>query len=240
MTGLPRGEIKKILDSKDSVAGMSQDNLPARRVLAGWHDDPGFLDSSGMPLVLPIFGKRRTFERLVEKYGSGLPVRAMLDELIQLNAVEQIQDQKLRPLARVPISTGLSSRSIAAIGERGRDLLATLAHNVRLHSQPLFEATALVEEGDPDVVTIVRREITQQGTNFINGANSLLIRSQRKRIQNKTSTPKCTHRVGVTVFYFEDRNPGEERSGVEQRSSRKNLRRQKRIHQRAHQIAAAE
>jgi len=236
MTGLPRGEVKKILDSRDGVIGIRADNLPARRVLAAWHDDPSFLDAAGMPAILPIFGRKRSFERLVEKHGAGLPVRAMLDELLQLNAIEQMKGQKLRALARLPISTGLSSRSIAAIGERGRDLLATLAHNVRLRSKPLFEATALVEEGDPDMVNLVRREITEQGTNFINGANSLLTRSQKKRSHPQNSAHKAKRRLGVTVFYFEDRISGEDVVRPEQAGRRKNLKRLKR----APHIAAPE
>jgi hypothetical protein len=162
----------------------------------------------------------------------------MLDELIQLNAVEQLERQKLRALARVPIPTGLTSRSIAEIGERGRDLLATLAHNVRLRSQPLFEATALVESGDSEMVTLIRREITEQGTSFINGANSLFSRSQRKRGPKKTTQKTC--RLGVTVFYFEDGTASEHPTTSDLMGRRKNLRRQKRNTHRASDIVRAE
>ena len=144
MTGLPRSEVTRILNSLDSASQARPDHHPARRVLAAWHDDPRFLAPNGEPAILPIFGRRRSFEQLVDRYGAGIPVRAMLDELIQLDAVEQVEDQKLQAKARVPISTGLSSRSIAAVGERGRDLLETLTHNLRNRTQPLFEATTLI------------------------------------------------------------------------------------------------
>jgi hypothetical protein len=228
MTGLPRSEVTKILSSLDSVSTAKPDQHPARRVLAAWHDNPRFLGANGVPAVLPIFGKKHSFERLVERYGAGIPVRAMLDELIQLDAIERLEDQKIRAKARVPVMTGLTSRSIAAVGERGRDLLRTLAHNVRQNSQPLFEATALIDDGDLDMVTLVRREIMEQGTNFINGTTSLLNRSQRKR-NSKAVRSSRTCRLGVTVYYFQDEtNASDNTAIVGRHSHRKNLRRQER------------
>ena len=226
MTGLPRSEVTRISGASDSLPKSKPDHHPARRVLAAWHDDPRFLAPNGDPAVLPIFGKRRSFERLVERYGAGLPVRAMLDELLQLDAVERLEDQKVRAKSRVPIMTGLTSRSIDAVGERGRDLLETLAHNVRRSAQPYFEATAVVDDGDPDLTNFLRREIADQGTNFINSATSLLNRSQVKR-SSKTSKSSKAVRLGVTVYYFQEEPPNnEEAVGVGIHGRRKNLRRQ--------------
>jgi hypothetical protein len=226
MTGLPRSEVTRILGSSDSAPKSKPDQHPARRVLAAWHDDPRFLASNGDPAVLPIFGKRRSFERLVERYGASIPVRAMLDELVQLDAVERLEDQKVRAKSRVPIMTGLTSRSIAAVGERGRDLLETLAHNVRRSAQPYFEATAVIDDGDLELVNFLRREIAEQGTNFINSATSLLNRSQIKR-GSKTAKSSRPVRLGVTVYYFQEESPNDdEATGIGTHGRRKNLRRQ--------------
>jgi hypothetical protein len=226
MTGLPRSEVARIGGSLDSVPKAKPDHHPARRVLAAWHDDPRFLAPNGDPAVLPIFGKKRSFEHLVERYGVGIPVRAMLDELVQLDAVERLEDQKVRAKSRVPIMTGLTNRSIAALGERGRDLLETLAHNVRRSSQPFFEATAVIDDGDLELVNFVRREIAEQGTNFINSATSLLNRSQIKRTAKAAKSPR-TARLGVTVYYFQEESPNDDESTVVgTHNRRKNLRRQ--------------
>jgi hypothetical protein len=226
MTGLPRSEVTRILGSSDSMPKSKPDQHPARRVLAAWHDDPRFLAPNGDPAVLPIFGKKRSFERLVERYGASIPVRAMLDELMQLDAVERLEDQKIRAKSRVPIMTGLTNRSITAVGERGRDLLETLAHNVRRSTQPYFEATAVIDEGDLELVNFLRREIAEQGTNFINSATSLLNRSQIKR-SSKTAKSSRGVRLGVTVYYFQEESPSnDEAIGVGTHGRRKNLRRQ--------------
>ena len=81
VTGLPRSEVSRILKSDDVSPRKRLGQHPARRVLAAWFDDPRFLAANGDPAVLPIFGKRRSFEQLVATYGGGIPVRAMLDEL---------------------------------------------------------------------------------------------------------------------------------------------------------------
>jgi hypothetical protein len=228
MTGLPRSEVTKILNSEDSAIDAAPDHHRARRVLAAWHEDLKFLAPDGEPAILPIFGKKRSFEDLVERYGRGIPVRAMLDELMQLGAVECLDDQKVGARSRVPVMTGLTGRSIAALGERGRDLLETLAHNVRFAAEPYFEATAVVDDGDPEMATVVRREIREQAANFINGANSLLSRSQPKRSARTTLKPTKTCRLGVTVYYFQDQTPaGDEAAPPTALARRKNLRRRR-------------
>jgi hypothetical protein len=228
VTGLPRSEVARILTSDDISPGKRLGQHPARNVLAAWFDNPRFLAANGDPTALPIFGKRRSFEQLVAMHSRGIPVRAMLDELTQIDAVEILEGQRVRPKCRVPILTGMTDSAIAAIGERTRDLLETLTNNLRRASKPLFEGTALADETDPEMVSLIRREIAEQGTNFINSANSLLSRSsaKAKRLIPKTSTK---YRLGVTVYYFQDDIEGATES--KPRSTyrhRKNLRRQRR------------
>jgi hypothetical protein len=226
MTGLSRSEVSKILGSSDAAPKAPPGQHPARRVLAAWYDDPRFLAGSGEPTVLPIFGKRRSFDQLVSLYGGGIPVRAMLDELTLIGAVERLPDQKVRAKSRVPILTGLTTSAIAAVGERCGDLLQTLLGNLHRPSVPLFEATALVCDAELDMVPMVRRELAEQGASFINGANSFLKRSRIKpgAVALK-SAAKC--RVGVSVYYFEEKIGDSVLSREVNKGGRKNLRRQR-------------
>jgi hypothetical protein len=201
VTGLPRSEVARILKAKDASPGKRIGEHPARKVLAAWFDDPRFLSTNGDPAVLPIFGKRRSLEQLVGLYSGGIPVRAMLDELTQLDAVERLPDQRVKARSRIPILTGLSATAIAAIGERTRDLLETLTGNLRRASKPFFEGTALLDEADVESVSLLRREIADQGSSFINSANSLF---SRARVNRSASRVLPTCRLGVTVYYFQD------------------------------------
>jgi hypothetical protein len=227
ITGLPRSEVARLLGAEDLSTKRRLGQHPARKVLAAWYDNPRFLRVNGDPAVLPIFGKRRSFERLVAMYSGGIPVRAMLDQLTQINAVEVLSGQRVKAKSRVPIFTGLTSSAIAIIGERAGDLLETLKSNLRATTTPLFEGTALMADIDFGAVPLVRREIAEQGAAFVDGANSLLARARAKPRRSKlTASPKC--RVGVTVYYFQDEIASEInfRSAV-RGGRRKNLQRRK-------------
>jgi len=173
-------------------------------VLAAWYDNRRFLGANGDPAVLPIFGRRKSFERLVAIHSGGIPVRAMLDQLSQINAVEVLAGQRVKAMSRVPIFKGMTSTAIANVGERAGDLLATLTSNLRTKSNPLFEGTALLSDIDIGAVPLVRRQIAEQGAAFIDGATSLLARSRiEPRRLNLKRYPQC--RVGVTVYYFQEK-----------------------------------
>ena len=227
ITGLPRSEVSRILSSNDVSPSKRLGEHPARRVLAAWFDDPRFLAANGDPAVLPIFGKRRSFEKLVAIHSRGIPVRAMLDELTQIDAVERLEDQRVKAKSRLPILTGRTGSAITVIGERAKDLLDTLMNNLRCTSKPLFEGTALTDEADVEMVSLIRREIAEQGANFINSANSLFSRSSVKARRLVKRPTKC--RLGVTVYYFQDDIDGAPESVPETTyRHRKNLRRQRR------------
>ena len=223
-TGLPRSEVARILNERDKLSRAPRGEHPVRRVLAAWHEDSGYLTLDGEPSVLPIFGGRGSFERLVKIYSGGTPVRAMLDELTRINAIERLPDQRISVKARLPIFTGLNRNAITIVGERGGDLMDTLIHNVRLSTKPLFEATALVSDADPALIAVIQREITQQGSNFINGAHLLLSRSRTKHSQ-ALQHPAKGRRVGVTVYYFQEQNQPVNASVNSRIAHRTNLRR---------------
>jgi uncharacterized protein DUF6502 len=224
ITGLPRSEVTKI-SSEDDYVRTKQGQPAARRVLAAWFENPSFLAPNGEPATLSIFGKKRSFEKLVSAHGGGIPVRAMLDELTQLDAVERVGNDHLRAKSRTPVSVGLTPEAIGAIGQRCSDLIQTLMKNVRHSEPPLFEATSLVQDADSDLMSVIRREISRQGASFIGGANSLLKRT-RKHLNSARSAPALKCRAGVTVYYFEDvEDSGSEEGGDRERSPRRNLHR---------------
>jgi hypothetical protein len=225
MTGLPRTEVARILSAGDASSGRHAGQHPARKVLAAWYSTAAFLRSNGDPDVLPIFGRRRSFEQLVATHSGGIPVRAMLDQLAQIDAVEILPGQRVRAKSRLPIFTGLTRNAVAIIGERAGDLLETLKGNLRATAKPLFEGTAVVVDVDVDSVPLLRRELEQQGAAFIDTANSLLARSRTKSRRSASKEPqKC--RVGVTVYYFQDETLSESGFGAPLGGGRrKNLRR---------------
>jgi hypothetical protein len=203
VTGLPRSEVARILNAEDDFPRKRTGQHPARKVLAAWYGNQRFLAANGDPAVLPIFGKRRSFECLVARYSGGIPVRAMLDQLTQIQAVEILTGQRVKARSRLPIFTGLTSHGISSLGERTSDLLETLKRNLQSSNSPLFEATAVVTDIEASAVPLIRRELTDQGLAFVDSANSLFARSRTKPMASGQKGPsRC--RIGVTVYYFQD------------------------------------
>ena len=226
LTGLPRSEVTRLLAKHPSLGFSEWVQHPTRKVLSGWFDDSAFLTNEGYPAILPAFGRRKSFERLVDKYGGGVPVRAMLDELTRIDAIEWLGGQRIRPRNRIPMMTGLTATSILMMGERGRDLLETLLANAHAKRDPLFEATAATESIDDAGLSIGRREILQQGTSFINSIDGLFDQLRQSAANKSRKRSHSTKRVGVTVFYFEDSaTPDFNKSGANAMVPRKNLRR---------------
>ncbi len=226
ITGLCRAEVARILEANEPRLTSRGGQHPVRRVLAAWHDTQRFLAANGDPAVLAIFGRRKSFEQLVAAHSGGMPVRAMLDQLTQIGAAEILSGQRVRVKSRVPIFKGMTCSAIANFGERAGDLLGTLKHNLQTESTPLFEGTAFVGDVDIGAVPLVRRQLADQGSAFIDGATSLFSRSRSKLRRPKKKTPQC--RVGVTIYYFEDEiaTSGALRSSIDL-GRRKNLQRQR-------------
>jgi hypothetical protein len=103
MTGLARTEVARILETPEPPVDSHIGQHPARRVLAAWHENREFLNAKGNPAVLPIFGARKSFEQLVAQYGGASPVRAMLDQLTEIGAVEILAAQRVKVRSRVPL-----------------------------------------------------------------------------------------------------------------------------------------
>jgi hypothetical protein len=226
ITGLPRSEVAKLPLEADAYVNAKLGQPAARRILAAWFESPSFLTPNGEPATLSIFGNKRSFEKLVSMHGGGIPVRAMLDELTQLDAVERVGDNHVKAKSRTPVSVGLTREAIGALGERCSDLIRTLMKNVRRSDHPLFEATSLVQDADLHLMPVIRREISRQGASFISGTNSLLKRiSKNPRVARSDPAPRC--RVGVTVYYFEDAEESDAvgGSGGRKQTPRTNLRR---------------
>jgi hypothetical protein len=225
ITGLPRSEVTKISSEPDDYVNAKLAQSVARRILAAWFKSPRFLTPNGEPATLSIFGKKRSFEKLVSAHGGGIPVRAMLDELTQLDAVERVGDNHVKAKSRTPVSIGLTPEVIGALGQRCSDLIQTLMKNVRRSDHPLFEATSLVQDADFDLMPMIRREISSQGASFIDETNSFLKRIRKNpRVARPNPAARC--RLGVTVFYFEDaKETNAAAVGGRKRVPRTNLRR---------------
>jgi hypothetical protein len=115
ITGIPREEVSRILNSSESLASgaMEARQNVLSKILRAWHCDADYLTAARRPRDLKIFGGGQTFESLVKTYGQGIPIRAILDELKRVGAIQLLtSSQKIRPKRSIAINPRITYKKI--------------------------------------------------------------------------------------------------------------------------------
>jgi Family of unknown function (DUF6502) len=200
MTGIPRAEVSRILKSSGSltIGAIERRQNITNRILSGWHSDPHFLTAGGRPRNLKIFGDGATFECLVRKYGQGLPIRAVIDELERVGAIQLVSSSQTI-LSKMPI-----------------------AINPRITDQKIKEFDATVDSLFPYLLSPSNAAFVEKvfGTKVWSGPVPLLRRRAEpnavallRELQSKLAKKRAKHRpnetqkvaqLSVTIVYKEE------------------------------------
>ena len=199
ITRIPRGEVSRILNSSGSLtigAIKGRQNITSK-ILSAWHRDPNYLTASRRPRNLKIFGAGPTFESLVRKYGQGIPVRAVLDELKHVGAIQLLtSSQKIIPKMSLAINPRITYKKISDLDATTDDLFLRL---------PSFSDSAFVEKVSGTKVwsgrvPLIRRKF---------GANAMAL---LRELQTELALKKAKHhpedeqhmaRLSVKIVYSE-------------------------------------
>ncbi len=222
-TGIPRAEISRILRiplDRGATLGAA-DQHATNRILAVWHEEPNYVNSSGQPVLLRIFGPNPSFDALVKRQGGGIPTRALLDELVRTGSVEIVGALHVRAKSFFAADRGLSPGAIKAFGDRGAELLATMLAKMRDPESVQFLSNVETPVAAADSLPIYRREIATRGEHFLAGLRDSLFAADLPKRARRAGAP--TPRVSVTVFYHEKATKKALEMGA--RAPRRNLRR---------------
>lgn len=222
-TGIPRGEISRILKSNEDSSRQFTDRRQqsTNRILSAWHQDPRFTTPAGKPADLKIYGKGATFEALVRNYGRGIPTRAMLDELTRAGAAEVLSSRLVRVKTLVAVDRGVTPRVIRSFGERATELLSTMLQNMRNPDSPQFIANISEATISPAVLPLIRKELAIKGADFLADIHEFLMRDTAD--ESTKRRPSRSSRVSVTIYYHE--SPHKVMSKKQVVRKRQNLRR---------------
>ena len=154
MTGISRAEASRILRQDYPAAAQIRDRTlsPANRILKAWHSDARFLTAERAPAELKLFGRGLTFESLVNQYGRGIPVRAILDELTRIGAIELRASQGIYPRTSVAVDQRITPQMIKVFGSGAADLFS-----------PVSRATGLTMGKRPKENSDRRRNLRRDG-----------------------------------------------------------------------------
>lgn len=97
LTGLTRREVDRLLIMREPAVEETRTVFHrCVRVLSAWMNEPGYQDANGRPCDLAVKGPHGSLEWLVRHYCRDIPVRAMLDELLDRDCVVQPSRERVR------------------------------------------------------------------------------------------------------------------------------------------------
>ncbi len=175
------------------------------RVLTAWTRDADFQDEQGQPRVLDPSDGASGFAALVRRYSGDMPVRAVLDELLRVGAVQRLADGGLQLVQRAFVPRGAADK-IDVLGSEVADLVRTIDHNIAQgDADPRFQRRVMYHDVPPSLIAEFRKISATQ-------AMALLVKLDgwlAAKTAAAEAAPKTTNeplvRLGMGIHYFEER-----------------------------------
>jgi len=207
LTGITKEEVHRIraLDEKDdSEVGLNR----IARVLQGWSQDPEYLGPYGLPLEIPLLGDGISFEQLVKTYADDVTPRALLEELVRVNAALETDDGYVRLLNRTYLPTPLDPVGLERLGNVVNYFIDTVDFNLQKKKQGegRFERYAITMEGlSPSVFQAFDELIREKGQELLEILDDWLGQNETKG--GHKLSPTASIRTGVGIFHFIEKDP---------------------------------
>ena len=204
MTGLTRKEVRRLRDK--SEAGEETAVLrptPMAAILHRWFTEGDFLTESGKPRDLDFDGSTNSFANLVRRYGGDIPAGAMRTELKRINAINEMDDGRLRAIKRNVSGLDVHERLITGLSKVLYPATLALANNTNSEGEDTWvmrtAATKHVRESD---VSRLRRISSDRLGEFVESVDDLFAAYETLYDDEQKDTSERA--IGIGVFYFEE------------------------------------
>ena len=202
ITGLSRKEVsrvQKLPSSQDEV--MTRKYNRAARVISGWVRDSDY-HFNNSPTELSLDGKTLSFSSLVKKYSGDLPVRAILDELLNVKAIS-LKDNKVKLLTNAYVPSEGTSEKIHILGTDVALLINTIEHNISNKLEPAFYQRKVVYDNLPNEAIERFRELSHKDAQLLLEKMDDYL-SKLDRDTNLDIQGQGRKRAGLGIYYFEE------------------------------------
>ncbi|MBF0197131.1 MAG: hypothetical protein HQL32_05455 [Planctomycetes bacterium] len=202
VTGVPRKDIKKILESPLS----SKDHFihqfnRASRVITGWIHDGQFLHE-GKPADLEMEGEKG-FEELVKQYSGGVPPKAILDELLRIGSVRKIEDGKVRLVSYGYVDNEDQLQAFMKMSQQAGDLLNTMIHNVdNPKEESRLQLASHCDNLPMEILGRLENLVSERGQVLLQELVAFL--NKYDRDQNDAVFGTGRFRAGIGIYYFQE------------------------------------
>jgi len=197
-TGVHRNFVRSILAEPPRIsAAREQKGHRASRLLEAWHSDPRYLDSSGKPRDLSEREREPSFHSLALEYVPGAAPSMVLEELRRAGLVQMLAERRVRVRNRTFRLQGVNAASVGELGDRARDLLETLTHNLQRPETRLFCDSVPTVEVKASRLPFVHDLIARRA--------SIFLAAMEQELAVEAATARRRHpgdraRVGLTII----------------------------------------
>lgn len=214
VTGIPRKEINKYLNTPlPADDDITAEHNRAARVITGWIKDEDFIeDVTGHPRDLPLEGEGPTLSKLIQKYSGGIPTKALLDELLRIEAVRDLGGDVYRLISKGYLPNSDQSKQMDNIGIEVSDLLKAINHNtVHPQDESYLQLSVRCDNLPEEVMDKLQKLTSERGQQYLQDIAKWI--SNYDRDQNDKVFGTGKKRVGIGLYYFEEDADGQHRAG---------------------------
>lgn len=205
LTGLNRKEVHRLkqLDlvlADESTARYNR----AARVISGWMRNSYFQDLDGQPASLPFDdGSDHSFSALVKLYSGDMPARAVLDELLRVEAVSRGEEGVVSLITHAYLPANLDRDKVAILGVDAADLINTISVNLGGSGSGLrFQRKVSYDNVSTEAVAEFKQFSAVDSQLLLEKFDRWL--ASHDRDENPEMGGSGRKRVGVGIYYFED------------------------------------
>lgn len=204
VTGLTRKEVARLRAQPQPDERLQSERYNrAARIIGAWLRDPDYRARTGKPLTLPLHGDAVSFTELVRRYSGDMPVRALLDELLHVGAVELDAQGRVRLLSNGYVPHGDTAQKLTILGTDVAFLLETIDHNLGDTADgPRFQRKVAYDNLPDDALPVFRALAAEQGQALLEKLNLWLAEHDRDTNPDVAGTGRNC--AGVGIYYFED------------------------------------
>lgn len=207
VTGLPRKDVKNHFESpKISDQNIAKEHNRAARVLTGWIQDSFYHKEKSVPMDLPQVSDSieiPSFDHLVLKYSGGVPTRAILDELLRVNAIRELEDGTIRLISFGYIPEKNDLAHVEVVSKEISDFLASIDHNLT-HSldDSYIQLSARCDNLPEEIMERMKGMSRDKGMELLQHIASFMSHYDRDQNDNVFGTGQ--KRAVFGVYYYEE------------------------------------
>lgn len=204
VTGLTRKDVARLRAQPQPDARLQSERYNrAARIIGAWLREPAYRARTGRPLVLPLHGDAPSFTELVHRYSGDMPVRALLDELQHVGAVEMDAQGRVRLLSHGYVPHGDTVQKLTILGTDVAFLLDTIDHNLAdTPDGPRFQRKVTYDNLPDEALPVFRALAAEQGQALLEKLNVWL--AEHDRDTNPDVEGNGRNRAGIGIYYFEE------------------------------------